>query len=48
MCILWVYTLLKVGSYYDLSLLSISVMGFQKNCIGGGAWVALSRFFWIF
>ena len=25
------YTLLKVISYYDLSVLSMSVMGFQKN-----------------
>ena len=27
MCILFVYTLLKVVSYYDLSVLSMSVMG---------------------
>ena len=26
-----VYTLLKVVSYYDLSVLSMSVMGFQKK-----------------
>ena len=31
MCILFVYTLLKVVSYYDLSVLSMSVMGFQKK-----------------
>ena len=31
MCILVVYTLLKVVSYYDLSVLSMSVMGFQKK-----------------
>ena len=31
MCILSVYTLLKVVSYYDLSVLSMSVMGFQKK-----------------
>ena len=31
MCILYVYTLLKVVSYYDLSVLSMSVMGFQKK-----------------
>ena len=36
MCIL--YTLLKVISYYDLSVLSMSVMGFQKSLDGGG-WV---------
>ena len=29
------YTLLKVVSHYDLSVLSMSVMGFQKKvCIG--------------
>ena len=40
MCILFVglYTLLKVVSYYDLSVLSMSVMGFQKKILGGG-WV---------
>ena len=31
MCILFAYTLLKVVSYYDLSVPSISVMGFQKK-----------------
>ena len=31
MCILFVYTLLKVVSYYDLIVLSVSVMGFQNN-----------------
>ena len=36
-----VYTLLKVVGYYDLSVLSMSVMGFQTNkkvwmgCVGG-------------
>ena len=30
MCILTVYTLLKVVGYYDFSDLSMSVMGFQK------------------
>ena len=33
MCIL-----LKAVGYYDLSVLSMSVMGFQKK-IGWGAWV---------
>ena len=32
------YTLLKVVSYYDLSVLSMSVMGFQKK-FGWGGWV---------
>ena len=31
MCILSVYTLLKVVGYYDLSVLSMSMMGFQKK-----------------
>ena len=30
MCILFVYTLLKVVSYYDLSVLSMSVLGLEK------------------
>ena len=34
MCIMFVYTLLKVVSYYDLSVLSISVIGFKKNVDG--------------
>ena len=38
MCILSVYTLLKVVCYYDLSVLSMSVMGFQKKSLDGG-WV---------
>ena len=37
MCILFVYTLLKVVSYYDLSVLSMSVMGFKKK-FGFGGW----------
>ena len=49
MCILYVYTLLKVVGYYDLlmSVPSISVMGFQKKSVNGvGEWVscALSKF----
>ena len=31
MGILYAYTLLKVVSYYDLSVLSMSVMGFHKK-----------------
>ena len=38
MCILSVHTLLKVVGYYDLSVLSMLVMGFQKSLDGGG-WV---------
>ena len=39
MCILSVYTLLKVVGYYDLSVLSMSVMGFEKekSLDGGGS-----------
>ena len=39
MCILFVYTLLKVVSYYDLSVLSMSVMGLQKKVLMRGGWV---------
>ena len=38
MCILSVCTLLNVVGYYDLSVLSMSVMGFQKKSLDGG-WV---------
>ena len=52
MCILSVYTLLKVVRYYDLSVLSMSVMGFQKKKFGwgvGGWGDPLTQvFFWIF
>ena len=42
------YTLIKVVGYYDLSVLSMSVMGFQKVWMGGG-WGELDQFFfWIF
>ena len=35
-----VYTLLKVVSYYDLSVLPMSVMGFQNEEVWmGGGWV---------
>ena len=36
MCIL--FALLKVVSYYDLSVLSMSVMGFQKKVWMVGGW----------
>ena len=39
MCILFVCTLAKVVGYYDLSVLSMSVMGFQKKVWMGGGWV---------
>ena len=38
MCILSVNTLLKVVGYYDLSVLSMSVMGLKKKSLDG-AWV---------
>ena len=38
MCILFVYTLLKVVSYYDLSVLSMPGMDFQNKSLDGG-WV---------
>ena len=51
MCILFVYTctLLKVVNYYDLSVLSVSVMGFQKKKkFGWGVdgWVKFILDFW--
>ena len=36
MCILSVYTLLKVVSYYDSSVMSMSMMVFQKKKFGWG------------
>ena len=40
--------MLKVVGYYDLSVLSMSVMGFQKSFRVGG-WCELYHFFfWIF
>ena len=40
MCILSVHTLLKVVGYYDLSVLSMSVMGLPKKVwMGVGGWV---------
>ena len=33
-CVFRLYTLVKVVSHYDLSVLSMSVMGFQKG-VGG-------------
>ena len=38
MCILSTDHVLKVVGYYDLSVLSMSVMGFQKKSLDGG-WV---------
>ena len=49
MCILSVYTLLKVVCYYDLSVLFISVMGFQQKKFGWGlGGVSSIQFFWDF
>ena len=40
------YTLLKGVGYYDVSVLSMSVMGFQKKVwMGGGGWGQLYPFF---
>ena len=46
MCILSVHTLLKVVGYYDLSVLSMSVMGFQKKVWMGG-WGELYPIFFL-
>ena len=45
MCILSLCALLKVVGYYDLSVLSMSVMGFQKQKVWN---CAFYPFFWIF
>ena len=37
-CVFCLYALLKVVGYFDLSDLSMSVMGFQKKSLDGG-WV---------
>ena len=37
LCVFCLYTLLNVVGYYDLSVLSMSVMGFQKKFVCG--WV---------
>ena len=48
MCILSVYTLLKVVGYYDLSVLSMSVMGFKKKVwMGVGGWGKLYPSFFL-
>ena len=41
------YTLLKVVSYYDLSVLSMSVMGFQKNFGWEGWWMSTIQVFFL-
>ena len=38
-CVFCLYTLLKVVGYYNLSVLSMSVMGFQKKVWMEGGWV---------
>ena len=50
MCILSVHTLLKVVGYYDLSVLSMLVMGFQKKFGWGvvGGWGELYPIFFGF
>ena len=49
MCIQSVHALLNVVVYYELSVLSMSVMGLKKVCMGVGGWGKLyPSFFWIF
>ena len=50
MCILSAHTLIKVVSYYDLSVLSMSVMNSKKKVWMGDGWVGrgLSKFLGIF
>ena len=50
MCILFVYTLLKVVNYYDFENFVFECLGFQKNKFGWrmGGWGGLHpSFFWI-
>ena len=42
MCILSVHTLLNVVGYFDLSVLPMSVMGFQNKLVGVGGWGGVS------
>ena len=35
-CVFCLYRLSKVVNYYDLSVLSMSVVGFKKNSLDGG------------
>ena len=46
-CLYNFYTLLKVVGYYDLSVLSMSVMGFQQKKFGwwGGGLSSIQVFF---
>ena len=48
MCILSVYTLPKVVCYYDLSVLSMSVMGFKNKVWMEGGWVSSIQFYFGF
>ena len=48
LCILSVCTLLKLVGYYDLSVLSMSVMVFQKKKFGWGGWVETYAIFFGF
>ena len=49
-CVFCLYILLKTIGYYDFSVLSVSVMGFQKKvCMGVSGWGELYPIlFWIF
>ena len=50
MLILFVFTLLKAVSYSDLSVLSMSVIGFQKKRSldgGGGGWWVVGGGWWV-
>ena len=47
-CVFCLYTLLKVVGYYDLSVQSMSVMGFQKKVwMGVGVWGELYPWFFL-
>ena len=47
-CLYIYYALLKVVGYSDLSVLSMSWMGFQKKVCMAGGWVVASSFQFFF
>ena len=47
MCIMFVYSLQNIVGYYDFSVLSMSVMGFQKKFGRGGVGVVSSIQFFL-
>ena len=48
MYVFCLYTLIKIVSYYDASVLSVSVMGFQKKVWIVGGWGEVYPSFFLF